>query len=529
MIKTLHKKHKSFHQKFLSGWIITTIAFAVLISFGIWQYARYQTLHEFDLHVHHLAFSLDELAESVLDSLDSIPAYSNTVTSCEQKRPELEKIIFNSPYLSGIVISSFSNEILCATNGSNLARPHYDSKRPVMFGPLKLLNSQNEVYLIQQRVGQYYIGTYFLKDIFDNLFKNHDDKFNFTGLYDTLSHKMIFTIGNDFPGKKLLEKPSIDGMIVDITETNQSIAILPINNLDNIKLVLSKSSTGFLKNMALKLLISLLPLLILSWWFYNYLKGLIRKRFSIENALRTALRENRFYPVYQPVRDVLGNKYSGAEVLIRLKTEFDEIILPEHFIDDAEKSGLIVPITLQLIERVFQECQPIFQQNPAFSLSFNLSPAHFRDKCFFAIFFELCQKYGIPAKQLMLELTERELFNESDKDLTDIMQMLRDRGYSLAIDDFGTGQANINYLQHFPFNYLKIDKIFVQTIGTGAIIESLNQGIINIGHSLGLTMIAEGVETKQQLDYLLENNVTLIQGWYYAKAMPFEQISKLFL
>lgn len=529
MITTLHTEHKNFHQKFLLGWLAITFVLALLISLALAQIIRSQVLRNFDSHVHHLAFTLDELAENVLDSIDAIPIYSDKAISCEKQLPVLEKIIFNSPYLSGIVISSLTGETLCATDGSNMPRPYPNFKHPVLRGPLKLPNNSNDVYLVQKRVGQYYIGTYFLKDILDNLFRNHDDQYDFTGLYDTLSCKMIFSIGNGFPNSKLLQKSSHNDMIIDVNETSQSFAILPINNLDNIKLILGKNSTGFFQYLTITLLIALIPFMLLSWWFYNFFKSIIRKRFSLEYALGMALKEGRFYPVYQPVRDVSNDTYRGAEVLIRLKTEFDEVVLPEHFIDDAEKSGLIVPITLQLIERAFKECQTIFQIKNPFGLSFNLSPAHFRDKNFFPMFFELCEKYNIPANQLMLELTERELFNKSDRDLTQVMHMLRHRGYSLAIDDFGTGQANINYLQHFPFNYLKIDKIFVQTIGTGAIIESLNQGIINIGHSLGLKIIAEGVETKQQLDYLLENNVNLIQGWYYAKAMPFEQFSELFL
>ena len=529
MIKTLHKEQQSFHRKFLLAWISTSLVVSLLIFFGLWQYTRYQTLNDFNLNAHRLVFNLDELSENILKSIDSIPNFSGKQTSCEKGRLELEKIIFNSPYLSGIVINSPTNEILCATIGYDMPRPHFDSRHPILFGPMKLLNNPKAVYLIQQRVGENYIGTYFLKDIFDNLFKTNDYKFDFTGLYDTLSKTMIFTIGDNFPGKKFLAGSGKDEMIVDMSDANQSIAILPTNNLDNIKLIISKNSTDFYSKLLSRLLILLPPLLLLSWWNYKYFGRYIRKRFSIDYALRMALVDNRFFPFYQPVRDVQGDRYSGAEVLIRMKTEFDELILPEYFIDDAEKSGLIVPITLQLIECVFQECQPIFKKNDQFSLSFNLTPAHFRDKNFFALFFDLCSKYKIPAKQLMLELTERELFNESDEDLTEIMQLLRKRGYSLAIDDFGTGQANINYLQHFPFNYLKIDKIFVNTIGTGAIIETLNQGIINIGHSLGLTIIAEGVETQQQLDYLTNNNVTLIQGWHFAKAMPYEQFSKLFL
>ncbi len=97
-------------------------------------------------------------------------------------------------------------------------------------------------------------------------------------------------------------------------------------------------------------------------------------------------------------------------------------------------------------------------------------------------------------------------------------------GYTLAIDDFGTGHASINYLRHFPFDYLKIDKLFITAIGTGAVTEALNQSIIQLAKNLKLSIIAEGVESKAQLNYLKTNHVYLVQGWYFAKAMPIERL-----
>ncbi len=107
------------------------------------------------------------------------------------------------------------------------------------------------------------------------------------------------------------------------------------------------------------------------------------------------------------------------------------------------------------------------------------------------------------------------------------MHDLRIRGYSLAIDDFGTGHASIQYLQHFPFNYLKIDKIFIQAIGTGAITETLNQAIIHLAHHMELNIIAEGVETEEQLQFLLKNRINFMQGWYFAKALSYEYLVRM--
>lgn len=201
--------------------------------------------------------------------------------------------------------------------------------------------------------------------------------------------------------------------------------------------------------------------------------------------------------------------------------------MPDTFINEAETSGLIVPITLQIIEIAFQEFDMILRTRDYFHLGFNLSAAHFISAYFFNDFYALVEKYTINPKQLLLEVTERDLIDKNDLLFNERMQELRDKGYSLAIDDYGTGHASISYLQHFPFNYLKIDKLFVQAIGTKAITESLNEAIIHMAKTLDLIIIAEGVETEEQVKYLSKNGVRLLQGWYFSKALPIEELEAL--
>ena len=107
------------------------------------------------------------------------------------------------------------------------------------------------------------------------------------------------------------------------------------------------------------------------------------------------------------------------------------------------------------------------------------------------------------------------------------MHELRQEHFSLAIDDYGTGHASISYLQNFPFNYLKIDKLFIHAIGTNAITESLNDAIIQMAKGLNLTIIAEGVETQEQVEYLVKNGVFYLQGWYFSKAVSIDKIKEL--
>lgn len=529
MINTLPTKHKSFQQKLFLAWIGITLAFALVISFSLWQYTYSKMRQNFDLEVHASAFEVEELFGNIIDSLDSVPMYSDQLGACKKNLNHLQQIVFNSLYLSGIVIISSNQEILCQTEGTLKILPAMQElPSPILLGPFQKETNSNEVYYLQKNYWDYHVGGFFIKKVLDDIFKQERDKFNFIGLYDTQNKKMIY-----MNSKENLNKP-VDRL--SVTTSNEIIqenaknhlfeAIIPLN-IENIAIVFTKSSNLFFKSLSQELLLYLLPLLLLSWWFFNHLKKLVTKRFSIDNALYTALKDRQFYPVYQPVFNSDFQRFVGAEVLIRWKTEGNEIILPDFFIEEAEKSGLIVPITLQLIETVFQECQPLFEEKIPFKLSINISPAHFSDKTFFDEFYNLCSIYHIPPCQLMLELTERELFNKSDTDLIQTMQELRRRGYSLGLDDFGTGQANINYLHHFPFNYLKIDRIFIKTIGTGALIETLNQSIINMAKALKLDIIAEGVETEAQVAYLKKNQVIYMQGWFYAKAMPYEEFAKI--
>lgn len=202
-------------------------------------------------------------------------------------------------------------------------------------------------------------------------------------------------------------------------------------------------------------------------------------------------------------------------------------VMPESFIEEAEQSGLIVPITLQVLKKAFKEIHQFLNTNPEFHLAVNLSASHFHDKNFFIEFYSLCEHYEIKPQQIMLELTERELLDQNNKKLVARMYELREKGYSLAIDDFGTGHASIKYLQHFPFDYLKIDKIFIHAIGTGAITENLNQAIIHMGNSLKLEIIAEGVETKEQFMFLRQSQVRFMQGWFFEKAVPYEHLIRI--
>ena len=201
--------------------------------------------------------------------------------------------------------------------------------------------------------------------------------------------------------------------------------------------------------------------------------------------------------------------------------------MPDLFIEEAENSQLIIPITLQLIDKAFFECEAYLHENNDFYFSFNFSAMHFKNADFLKDFHRLCLKHQISSHQIMIELTERQLLNQDDMDLVKCLKELRQGGFRIAIDDFGTGHASISYLQNFPFNYLKIDQSFIQAIGTGAITETLNEAIIHLAKQLQLNIIAEGVETSLQVDYLKSHQVQLMQGWYFSHPLTAEKLMEV--
>lgn len=519
MPQSLQTEHRHLLHKLGISWVIFTIVIFCMVVFYRWEHIQLQTIRLTQSHANQLAFKIEGLIDKIVESGHTLPFFKGELTHCSHELlDELRSIEFNHPDVSAIVISDAQNKLLCASSDMIKTLPLPKKTRLSLFGPLKLDHSESDVFLLQQKMGSFHIGMYFIRPLIENYLQKNSSGFDFTGLYDNHDKKMLVYAGTPGNMKSTLQK----------AETHdESLMFIPLHSLDNISLVVKTRPYGFRGKHLLMFILTTLPFLLVSWFFYKYVARIIGNRYSLQSALTNALRMGHFYPAYQAIRDESQNCYCGAEVLIRWHTDMGDVIMPDYFIDEAERSGLIVPITLQLIEKSFRECHKLLEQMPLVYLSFNLSPHHFKDPDFFRRFYELCSDYCIDAKQVMLELTERELFDRKDKAVIRRMKELGKRGFKLAIDDFGTGHANLHYLQHFPFTYLKIDKLFISSIGTGAITEHLNRSIINMANSLKLNIIAEGVETEAQRDYLLLHQVHFIQGWLYTPALPYSDFDQL--
>ena len=265
-----------------------------------------------------------------------------------------------------------------------------------------------------------------------------------------------------------------------------------------------------------------LLLALLVWW-------LLGRPGSPSDELRRALRNKEFVPYLQPLVASGDGSMMGAEVLMRWQHATDGLIRPDLFIPQAEASGLIVPMTTHIMRLVALRLSRVQTQLPdGFHISFNISAAHCHnldllDEC--RAFLDLFVSGRVV---LVLELTERELLM-SDPQTLSLFRQLDEMGVKLAIDDFGTGHSSLLYLQQFHVDYLKIDKSFIARIGTESLSEHIVDNVIDLAARLGLTLVAEGVETGRQADYLRGKGVDYLQGFLFARPMPLRQFCEGFL
>lgn len=252
-----------------------------------------------------------------------------------------------------------------------------------------------------------------------------------------------------------------------------------------------------------------------------------QNRLKLELELRNALEQEEFELYYQAkVNGVIG-KIVGAEVLIRWNHKDRGLVSPAEFIPILEESDLIISVSEWVLEKAcwvnksWQE-----KYNLYIPISVNISAIQFMSDTLFDKVHSVLSKSGLEGRFLDLEITEGVLINNVDYTIS-LMKELKQLEILLSIDDFGTGYSSLSYLKKFPIDQLKIDKAFISDIGKSQEDSALVEAIISLGHSLRLKLIAEGVETKEQLNFLIENFCDEIQGYYFSKPLPkkdFEQL-----
>jgi sensor c-di-GMP phosphodiesterase-like protein len=248
-----------------------------------------------------------------------------------------------------------------------------------------------------------------------------------------------------------------------------------------------------------------------------------QRRLSLAARLRVALRRGEFHLVYQPVIELQTGRWVGAEALIRWRRPDGDDVPPDTFIAVAERVGLIQQITRQVCQICIRDLQSVLQRHPDFRISLNMSAADFSSHASADFLVTLIQQHGLAPRQFQVEVTERGLLDQNTA--REVLQRLQANGVRVAIDDFGTGYSSLGYLTTLEVDCLKIDRIFVETIGTSAATSHVVSHIIAMAKSLKLEMIAEGVEHAAQADYLRQHGVQYGQGWFYARPLDVQALA----
>ncbi|TWT25900.1 EAL domain-containing protein [Planomicrobium sp. CPCC 101110] len=250
---------------------------------------------------------------------------------------------------------------------------------------------------------------------------------------------------------------------------------------------------------------------------------------KLENALYKALDNDELVIYYQPQIDSKSNEIIGVEALLRWIHPSEGIVSPADFIPIAEETGLIIPIGEWVLKNACKQLKVWQEQgHTTLCMSVNLSGLQFEEDNLVVMVRELLEEAGLAPEYLHIELTENQIIKNT-KITMQKMKQLKDLGVKIAIDDFGTGYSSLGYLKDFPIDALKIDKSFIQDVVEDNDNAAITNTIITLAQNLNLNVIAEGVETAEQLEFLLSKNCTIMQGYFFSRPIKAEELERKYL
>ena len=246
---------------------------------------------------------------------------------------------------------------------------------------------------------------------------------------------------------------------------------------------------------------------------------------EIENMMEEAIKNKEFEVYYQPQMNTQTGKMEGAEALVRWKKD-GNMISPSEFIPIFEKNYFIIKLEKFVYEKVCENLQEIktnFKEIP--KISVNISKESLLENDFLEQYMKMTEQYGISPNDIEIEITERTTV-DNNTDMKEILEKIKEKGFSIAIDDFGTGYSSLNMLEMLPIDMIKIDKSFIDRIGEKNETINLLEIIFLISKKLNLKTVAEGVKKSEQVSYLKKENCDFIQGYFYAKPLDFDAFKK---
>lgn len=248
---------------------------------------------------------------------------------------------------------------------------------------------------------------------------------------------------------------------------------------------------------------------------------------DLRHDLLKALQQNQFLVHYQPIVDAVSGRVLSVEALVRWQHPERGMIPPGDFIPLAEKTGQIVALGQWILRQVCQEITALnAPKEQPLPVAVNISSMQFHRKGFLGFIQKTLQETGMDPTLLELEVTESVLLDGAGP-VIELMATLKDMGIRVALDDFGTGFSSLSYLRDLPTHKVKLDRSFVQNTATDHRMAAIVQGVITMAHHMDMSVVAEGIETKEQQEELAQRHCDLLQGYYFARPMPLDELWKL--
>jgi EAL domain-containing protein (putative c-di-GMP-specific phosphodiesterase class I) len=279
--------------------------------------------------------------------------------------------------------------------------------------------------------------------------------------------------------------------------------------------------SGLLGHAPLAMAAGALGTLLFCGWVWR--QAMVRSRLA--RRIERALRKRQFVPFVQPIVDMATGRCVGGEVLMRWAHPERGILPPSEFIDEAERTGLIVGMSTLVMERAAHRLAPLAQAHPELYFSFNITAGQLRRPHFASELADIFNADTLPRAQVLLELTEREALDPLTQRT---VRALHAAGWRIAIDDFGTGQSSLAALERMPIDRLKIDRAFVSAVGEQTARRPVLDAIIGLARDLGVRLVAEGVETQAQWDYLAQRQVASAQGYLISRPLALDAFGRWF-
>ena len=494
--------------------IIMVVLLPVMLS--LW-FAHIRAVKETGIHLRSFAQLALDKTELVIGQVDQVRSaaekYHGQVCSPEHRNYMLN-IIRGSLYVADLIYAR-GEQFLCSTafyptQSYAISPPEYKKKPAISIYYYRDTPFYPGYKMVYMQKGNYVavVNPLSYSEVMS------DDSTLAYGIYDTVTG-LFFSVSDQ------ADLQTLDKLVRknDLTfQENGRFYTIDHSDKRPIAIIVSTSSDTYFQYLYHQATLTL-PLGMICSIIILLMWSRTRQEFnSPRRMLHRALTKHQLELHYQPIIDIKNGQCVGAEALLRWPGFNGPVMSPAEFIPLAEKEGMIERVTDYVVDEVFNDLGEFLAAWPHLYISINLSAVDFHSSRLIALITNKTREHSVRAEQIKIEVTERGFIDVPKT--TPVIQAFRHAGYEVAIDDFGTGYSNLHNLYSLNVDILKIDKSFIDTLTTNSTSHLIAEHIIEMAHSLRLKIIAEGVETAEQVTWLLKRGVQYCQGWHFAKALP---------